>query len=424
MFIDVAKIHVRGGDGGNGAVAFHREKFVAAGGPDGGDGGRGGDVIFVVDDHMSTLLDFKYKRKYIAESGQPGSGKNSSGKGGANLVVKVPRGTLIKDAESGLVIRDMSNEESFVIAKGGKGGYGNAKFATPTRQAPHFAKNGMRGEVGDVVLELKLLADVGLVGFPNVGKSTLLSVVSAARPKIANYPFTTLVPQLGVVRVDEGISYVMADIPGLIEGAANGEGLGHDFLRHIERCRLLVHMVDISGSEGRDPIEDFEAINRELAQFSPRLAVAPQIVAANKSDIAEDKEAYERMRRHVTERGCECYEISAATLTGVDALMKAVWEKLQQLPPVLTYESETTIAVTRGQRTEKVTEIREENGVFVVEGDWLYNLLGSINFSDNESLQYLHRVLHSSGIYDLLEEAGISEGDTVSIYGMQFDYIK
>lgn len=423
MFIDVAKIHVRGGDGGNGAVAFHREKYVAAGGPDGGDGGRGGNVVFVVDDHMSTLLDFKYKRKYIAENGQPGSGKNCSGRGGADLFVKVPRGTLIKDAETGLVIRDMSDGEPFVVAKGGKGGFGNAKFATPTRQAPHFAKNGMRGEAGDILLELKLLADVGLVGFPNVGKSTLLSVVSAARPKIANYPFTTLVPQLGVVKVDEGISYVMADIPGLIEGAANGEGLGHDFLRHIERCRMLVHMVDVSGSEGRDPVEDFEAINRELAQFSPRLAAAPQIVAANKSDLTEDKTAYERLRRHVTDRGCDCFEISAATTLGVDLLMKAVWEKLKELPPILTYESETTIAAKQPQG-EKTTEIRVENGIYIVEGDWLYNLLGSINFSDYESLQYLHRVLHSSGVYEMLEEAGISEGDTVSIYGVEFDYMR
>ena len=424
MFIDKAKIYVKAGDGGNGAVAFHREKYVAAGGPDGGDGGKGGNVIFVVDDHLTTLLDFKYRRKYIAESGKNGFGKNSSGHSGSDLVVKVPRGTLIKDADSGLVIKDMSDGDPLIIAKGGKGGFGNAKFATPTRQAPRFAKNGMRGEEGNIQLELKLLADVGLVGFPNVGKSTLLSVVSAARPKIANYHFTTLVPQLGVVKVDEGVSYVMADIPGLIEGAANGEGLGHDFLRHVERCRMLVHMVDIAGSEDRDPVEDFEAINKELAQFSQRLSEAPQIVAANKSDLLEDKAAFERLKSHVEGRGCTCFEISAATQSGIDELMRAVWDTLRDLPPIMTYDSETTIMAGKPSRGEKITEITVEDGVFKVNGDWLYNLLGSVNFSDYESLQYLHRILHSSGVYGLLEEAGISEGDTVAIYGIEFDYVK
>ncbi len=424
MFIDKAKIHVRGGDGGNGAVSFRREKYVAAGGPDGGDGGKGGDVVFVVDDHLSTLLDFKYKRKYIADRGDNGGGKNCSGRGGENLIVKVPRGTLLKDAETGLVIKDMSDGEPFVAAKGGKGGFGNAKFATPTRQAPHFAKNGMKGESGDIFMELKLLADVGLLGFPNVGKSTLLSVVSAARPKIANYHFTTLTPQLGVIKIDVGVSYVMADIPGLIEGAAEGEGLGHEFLRHVERCRMLVHLVDVAGSEDRDPIEDFEKINYELEKFSPELAKRPQIVAANKSDLAEDDTAFNRLKEHVAKLGYPCYPISAATTEGVDTLMAEVWTMLQEQPPVTTYESETVIASARVGKTEKETIITVENGVYIVEGDWIYNLLGSVNFSDWESLQYLHRVLRTSGVYEMLEEKGIQEHDTVSIYGVQFDYVK
>ena len=291
MFVDIAKIHIRAGTGGNGAVSFHREKYVAAGGPDGGDGGAGGNVVFQVDDNLSTLLDFRYKRKYAAQDGAPGAGKNCTGKSGQDLVIRVPRGTLVKESESGLLLHDMSDGQPFVAAHGGKGGFGNARFATATRQAPRFAKNGMRGEEADVTLELKLLADVGLIGFPNVGKSTLLSVVSAARPRIANYHFTTLQPQLGVVRVDEGVSYVMADIPGLIEGASEGVGLGHEFLRHVERCRLLVHLVDVSGSEGRDPVQDFLTINRELEAFSPELARRPQIVVGNKADLLSGPEA-------------------------------------------------------------------------------------------------------------------------------------
>ena len=304
-FIDKARITVRAGNGGNGAVAFHREKYVAAGGPDGGDGGKGGSIILQVDDNMSTLMDFRYKRKYVAENGVDGQGGRKSGKDGANLVIRVPRGTLVRDAETNEIIQDMSGSEPYVLCKGGRGGWGNMHFATPTRQVPRFAKAGLPGESHDVFLELKLLADVGLIGFPNVGKSTLLSVVSKAQPKIANYHFTTLYPNLGVVWVDEGVSFVMADIPGIIEGASEGAGLGHDFLRHIDRCRLLVHVVDVSGSEGRDPVADFDAINTELEQYSPDLAERPQIVAANKVDIMTDPENLERLRAHVEAKAAQ-----------------------------------------------------------------------------------------------------------------------
>ena len=337
-FIDKARITVRAGNGGNGAVAFHREKYVAAGGPDGGDGGDGGSIIVQVDDNMSTLMDFRYKRKYVAAPGVDGQGGRKSGKDGQSLTIRVPRGTLIRDAETGEIIKDMSDSEPFVLCKGGRGGWGNQHFATPTRQVPRFAKAGLPGESHDVVLELKLLADVGLVGFPNVGKSTLLSVVSKAHPKIANYHFTTLYPNLGVVYVDEGVSFVMADIPGIIEGASEGAGLGHDFLRHIDRCRLLVHLVDVSGSEGRDPIADFDAINAELKQYSPQLAQRPQIVVANKTDLLADPDQLETFRSHVQEAGYEFMAMSAATHQGTRELVQAIARRLAELPPVTVYE--------------------------------------------------------------------------------------
>lgn len=323
MFVDQAKIYIKAGDGGDGAVSFHREKYVAAGGPDGGDGGKGGDIVFVVDDNISNLIDFRYKRKYVAEKGQNGGGKNCSGRNAPDLVVKVPRGTVVKEIKSGRILADLSTDEPAVIAHGGKGGRGNAHFATSTRQIPKFAKPGFRGDEYEVMLELKLIADVGLVGFPNVGKSTLISVVSAAKPKIANYHFTTLTPVLGVVKIEEGKSFVMADIPGLIEGASEGVGLGHEFLRHVERCRLIVHVIDVSGSEGRDPIEDFKAINHELENFSMELAEAPQIVAANKSDMATPEQV-ERLRNYVEDQGLLFYEISAATTKGTKELMYGV----------------------------------------------------------------------------------------------------
>ena len=341
MFVDKVRITVCGGRGGDGAVAFHREKYVAAGGPDGGDGGHGGSVILRVNDNLTTLLDFRYKRKYAAQAGQNGQGRNMSGKRGEPLIIQVPRGTVVRDAETNQVIVDMSTGEDHIIAKGGRGGWGNSHYATATRQVPRFAKVGTKGQERDVILELKLLADVGLVGFPNVGKSTLLSVTSNARPKIANYHFTTLFPNLGVIYVDEGVSFVMADIPGIIEGAAEGAGLGHDFLRHIDRCRLLVHIVDVSGCEGRDPVEDFDAICAELKDYSVDLGDRPMIVAANKTDLLmPESDNLERLRKHVEAAGCEFYEISAGTTQGTKNLMRVIAEKLRTLPPITVYEPE------------------------------------------------------------------------------------
>ena len=421
MFVDVAKIRIKAGDGGAGAVSFHREKYVAAGGPDGGDGGKGGDVIFQVDTNISTLVDFKYKRRYFAPNGGPGRGSNCSGKNAQDLIIYVPKGTVIKHAESGRVMADLSGPEPVVVARGGKGGWGNQHFATPTRQIPRFAKPGLPGEEFEITLELKLLADVGLVGFPNVGKSTLISVVSEAKPKIANYHFTTLTPVLGVVKIAEGKSFVMADIPGLIEGASDGVGLGHEFLRHVDRCRLIVHVVDVSGIEGRDPKADFEAINRELFNFSEELSQRPQIVAANKCDMASP-EQIETFRRFVEEKGLEFFPISAATRQGVDALIGAVAAKLDTLPPIKEYEVEHVpfTEVLDRQRFE----IRVEEGIYVVEADWLKPVLGMVDVDDYESLQYFQRVLRNSGVIDKLEEMGIQEGDTVSILGFDFDYVR
>ena len=368
MFVDKVRIFVKAGSGGNGAVAFHREKYVAAGGPDGGDGGHGGSIVLRVDDTLSTLMDFRYKRKYTAPNGQDGQGARRSGKRGEDLVIKVPRGTVVRDAETGEVIRDMSSSEDYVLCKGGRGGWGNKHFATPTRQVPRFAKSGAPGEEHDVILELKLLADVGLVGFPNVGKSTLLSVTSNAHPKIANYHFTTLYPNLGVIWVEEGTSFVMADIPGIIEGAAEGAGLGHDFLRHIDRCRLIVHMVDVSGSEGRDPVEDFEKINRELAEYSPDLAARPMIVAANKLDLLEpDSDNLARLRAHVEAAGLELFEISAATTQGTRQLVRTIANRLRELPPITVYEAEYVKPLPEAGELEELS-IQHYGDTWVVAG--------------------------------------------------------
>ena len=424
MFVDKATITLIAGKGGNGAIAFHREKYIAAGGPDGGDGGRGGDVIFVADDSMSTLMDFRYKRKYVAGNGVDGQGHLKTGKDGEDLILKVPRGTIVRDKETGTIIQDISGDEPYVLAKGGKGGWGNKHFATPTRQVPRFAKPGMPGQKREVILELKLLADVGLAGFPNVGKSTLLSVVSKAHPKIANYHFTTLYPNLGVVYAKEGVSFVMADIPGIIEGASEGAGLGHDFLRHIERCRLIIHVVDVSGSEGRDPIEDFKAINEELVRYNETLASRPQIVAANKCDIVEDPEMMERFRAYVTEQGYELFEISAATHQGVRELVLAAAEKLSQLPPIQVFEPDYVEPEQEMNGTVDELSITVEDGVYHVEGMWLDRLLDSVNFGDRESVMYLDRTLRNSGLFDRLEEMGINEGDTVSLYELEFEYKK
>ena len=420
-FIDTARILVKSGAGGNGAVAFHREKYVAAGGPDGGDGGRGGDVILQVDERMSTLMDFRYKRKYVAENGGNGAGKQCSGKNGAPLILKVPRGTVVRDAETKEIIVDMSSDEPFVLCRGGNGGWGNKHFATPTRQTPQFAKAGLPGKERTVLLELKLLADVGLVGFPNVGKSTLLSVATKARPKIANYHFTTLFPNLGVVFVDEGVSFVMADIPGIIEGAAEGAGLGHDFLRHIDRCRLLIHIVDVSGSEGRDPVEDFEAINAELKQYSPELAGRKMIVAANKVDIMEDPALLDRLRAHVESQGMELFEISAAAHQGTRELVKRAAQELQQLPPVMVYEP-TYVERPPEVDTNGSVSIEKFDDTWVVEAPWLQQLIASVNFGDFESRNWFDQKLRQSGLFDKLEEMGIQDGDIVSLYDLEFEY--
>lgn len=422
MFIDKAKILIKAGDGGNGAVAFHREKYIASGGPDGGDGGKGGDIVFVVDDGLSTLADFKYKRKYKAPKGGDGSGSRRNGKKAEDLIIKVPRGTVIREAESGAVMSDMSTDESFVAAKGGKGGWGNTHFATPTRQTPRFAKPGQPGEEWEVTLELKLLADVGLLGFPNVGKSSFISVVSEAKPIIADYHFTTITPVLGVVSMGQGSSFVIADIPGLIEGASEGVGLGHEFLRHVERCRMLLHIVDAAGSEGRDPIEDFEKINLELERFNPEIAKCPQIVAANKIDLATD-EQLERLRKYFSENGYEFFEMCAPISEGTKEVINAVAKKLATLPPVKHYESEEIPLEVVMKKQNIGFEIVEDDGIYYIEAPWLMRIISGVNMDDYESLQYLQRVLVSSGIIDALRENGVQEGDTVDIYGFEFDFV-
>ena len=422
MFVDIAKIKIKAGDGGNGAVSFHREKYVASGGPDGGDGGKGGDVVFKVDDNLATLADFRYKRKYKAPNGQPGSGGRRNGKKGEDLVILVPRGTVIREVQSGKIMADMSDDETFIAAKGGRGGWGNPHFATPTRQTPRFAKNGTPGEEWEVSLELKLLADVGLIGFPNVGKSTFISVVSQAKPIIADYHFTTLTPVLGVVSLGEGSSFVMADIPGLIEGASDGVGLGHEFLRHVERCRLLVHVIDAAGSEGRDPIEDFEKINEELKKFNPELAKREQIVVGNKIDLAED-EQIERLQNYFKEHGYAFYTMCAPIVEGTKEIIDAVAAKLAALPAIKKYEKEEIPAEFFEKNKSGKFTVTVEDDVYFVEADWLLKILQRTDLDDYESLQYFQRVLHSSGIIDALVEKGIQEGDTVSIYDLEFHYV-
>ena len=421
-FVDKARITVRSGNGGDGAVAFHREKYVAAGGPDGGDGGRGGNVIFSVDENMSTLMDFRYKRKYVAGNGMPGQGKRCNGRDGEAMIIKVPRGTVIRDTETGAIMHDMSTGEDWIVARGGRGGWGNTHFATPTRQVPRFAKPGLPGESHDITLELKLLADVGLVGFPNVGKSTLLSVVSKAHPKIANYHFTTLFPNLGVVYVDEGVSFVMADIPGIIEGASDGAGLGHDFLRHIDRCRLLVHLVDVSGSEGRDPIEDFDAINAELKEYSEELASRPQIVVANKCDLLEESsDNLERLRRHVEEKGYSVFEISAAAHHGTRELVGECAKRLRELPPIASFEADYIPPEPKVDTSGELT-IEKFDDMWLVEGPWLQRLVATVNFSDYESRMFFDRILRENGVFQRMEEMGVKDGDTVSMYDLMFEY--
>ena len=421
MFIDKARILLKAGRGGDGAVSFHREKYVANGGPDGGDGGDGGSIYLVADDHLSTLTDYKYRRKYEADSGENGRGNRCRGKSADDLILKVPRGTIVREHESGKIMADISGDEPVLICKGGRGGFGNAKFATPTRQIPRFAKTGTQGESYDISLELKLIADVGFAGFPNVGKSTLLSVISNARPKIANYHFTTLSPNLGVVRVGD-TSFVAADIPGLIEGASKGIGLGHDFLRHIERCRLIVHVVDVSGSEGRDPVEDFEQINRELSEFSEELGSRRQIVVGNKIDIA-DSDMREYFASYAKEHDLDYMEISAATTDGTRELVNHCAEILADMPPIKVYEPDF-VKPERGGRNRDFEITRDDdNDEWVIEAPWLERILMQSNVDDYESLMYFQNALSDSGILDRLVELEVQEGDTIRIGDYQFDYI-
>ncbi len=431
QFFDHVKIHIKAGDGGNGAIAFRREKYVSHGGPNGGDGGNGGNIVFRIDKGTNTLLAYRYKHHFTAQNGGNGQGDKFHGATAEDLILTVPEGTIIKDAATGKVIHDMSENggADYICCRGGRGGWGNRHFATSTRQTPMFAKNGTRGEEREVLLELKMIADVGLIGYPSVGKSSLLARISAARPKIADYHFTTLSPNLGVVEVKGGDGFVAADIPGLIDGAAEGAGLGHDFLRHIDRCRLLLHVVDISCFEGRDPIEDVKHINAELEKYSPELATRPQIIIANKCDALDeavvDVQAFEDF---VDENEWEMIYVSAATGEGIQDMIFRVAERLKMLPPITVYESE----VDEGEAYlsdlpgagVKDTVIRQENRTFFVEGDWIYNLMGRINFDDYESLNYFQRVLQNSGVFEMLEERGCKDGDTVSIYEFEFDYVK
>ncbi|MBQ1203950.1 MAG: GTPase ObgE, partial [Loktanella sp.] len=410
MFVDKAIIKIKAGNGGDGAVSFHREKYVAAGGPDGGDGGRGGNIVFVPDDGMNTLSDFRYQRKFSAAHGGNGAANRCFGKSGEDCVIRVPRGTLLYDNETGRLMADMSADEPFIAAKGGRGGWGNNHFATPTRQVPRFAKPGVPGEERELRLELKLLADVGLVGFPNVGKSTLISVVSEAKPEIANYHFTTITPVLGVVRPAPGVSFVMADIPGVIEGASDGVGLGHDFLRHVERCRLLVHVVDVAGSEGRDPLMDFDTINEELEKFNPELASRPMLVAGNKCDLAT-QEQLDAFAQAMEQRGYTYFPLMAPIAHGTDELVKKCGEMLSKLPPVRQFEPEPEVLPSADALRDRSVNITNRDGVFMVEAAWLLQVMRGVRFDEPEGLQYFERVMQSAGVIEALEKAGIQEGD-------------
>lgn len=424
MFVDKAKIFVKAGNGGNGSVSFRREKYVPAGGPDGGDGGRGGSIIIEADGALRTLMDFKYKTKYSAPSGEDGSKKRRAGKNGEDLLLKVPEGTIIRDEKTGLVITDLKNSgDRIVVAKGGFGGKGNQHFANAVRQAPAFAKSGTDGQERWIVLELKMIADVGLLGFPNVGKSTFLSIVTSAKPKIANYHFTTITPNLGVVKTRHGESFVMADIPGIIEGAADGVGLGHDFLRHVERTKVLIHIVDISGIEGRDPIEDFEKINSELKLYNEKLATRPQIVVANKSDLLFDDSIYADFKKNLEDNGYEVFKMSAATREGVDEVIDRVVQVLAESSEIeLVSEDEIYRPEDDVNEDEGLFIEVDENGVYVVKGKELRRIMYSVNFDDVESLQYFQNQMESRGVFDKLRAMGIEDGDSVKIYELEFEF--
>ena len=417
--IDKVAITIKAGKGGDGAVSFRREKYVAKGGPDGGDGGRGGNVIFVVDDGTNTLLDFKNRRKFKAQDGDNGAGRKFAGKSGADLRIPVPRGTVIKDM-AGRVIHDMSDGEPYIAAKGGRGGWGNTHFATATRQVPRFAKEGLAGEEKNLTLELKMLADVGFAGYPNVGKSTLLSVISSAKPKVANYHFTTLSPNLGVISVYDK-TFVAADIPGLIEGASDGAGLGHDFLRHIDRCRLILHIFDISGSERPDPLEDIKKINEELSKYSPDLATRPQILVGNKIDLGYDEAKYEEIKAYAEARNWQLFLIAGEIDEGVSDLLKATAAMLDKLPPIRVYEPE--YVAPEPVREDYSVDITRNGDTFFVKGEWLIKLIERTDFDSYESLQYFQKFLREKGVIQALEDAGIDEGNTVNIYDVEFDFL-
>lgn len=422
MFTDYVKIIVKAGNGGDGAVSFRREKYVAAGGPDGGDGGKGGNVYMEVDQDKNTLIDFRYQKKFKAENGKNGEGANKYGRSGEDLVIKVPRGTIVKDAETGKILADLSElGQKELILSGGRGGKGNSHFATSTRQAPRFSQEGEKGEEKELVLELKLLADVGLLGFPNVGKSTLLSVVTDATPKIADYHFTTLEPNLGVVKSEYGDSFVIADIPGIIEGASQGIGLGIQFLRHIERTRLLLHVIDVSGSEGRNPVEDFNIINEELKKYSEKLSKRKQIIVANKIDSMQDEKPYKDLEKMAKERGLEIYKISAVTGKGVKELMTRVSEVLKTLPKEDLIEIDNKKKIYTLQDEEEIS-VKKENGVYIVSGTAVEKLMRTINLADNESLHYFHRRLNEMGINQRLKELGIHDGDYVQISDYELEW--
>ncbi len=419
-FVDHVKITAKAGNGGNGSMSFHREKFVLNGGPDGGDGGNGGDVLLYADPNMHTLLDFRFKSKYTAENGTDGAAGRCTGKRGEDLIIKVPVGTVLRDAESGAVVADMDQPgETRRILKGGRGGWGNTHFATPTRQAPNFAKPGTKTEVRTFLMELKTIADVGLVGYPNVGKSTILSVVTSAKPKIGNYHFTTLTPNLGIVR-RHGKDFVLADIPGLVEGAAEGVGLGHDFLRHVERTRLLLHVVDIAGSEGRDPIEDFDQINQELQNYG-ELSTRPQVVVCNKMDLTDAEDNLARMKEHVAPLGYPVFAVSAATHQGFDALLDYAADRLEELPPIQHFTEEIDLDEEIKPST---FEVQKDGEVYEVIGSSMERLLDSVNFDDEESMNWFHRTLRRWGVIDALRNAGAQEGDTVRIGDMEFDFVE
>ncbi len=423
-FVDKTDILIKAGKGGNGAVSFRREKYVAKGGPDGGDGGHGGSVVFVVDEGENTLVKFRYKRKFIAENGEDGKGKRCHGKNGEDLVISVPPGTILRDKATQKVIFDLSRDKRFVAAKGGRGGWGNSHFATPTRQIPQFANPGLPGEEREITLEMKMLADVGLIGFPSVGKSTFISRASAARPKIAPYHFTTLSPILGVVSLSEERRFVMADLPGLIEGAGEGAGLGHQFLRHIERCRLFIHLIDAAGSEGRDPIEDIRTINRELASYDPALLQHPQIIAANKEDLGISDETRLALEAECEKNGWKLFYLSAHSGQGVRPIIEEAAKMLSELPALKEYEPEYTPEVKPEEDySTQRTVVTKEGDIWYVEGEWLCRFIQKINFADREQVRYFQKVMKDSGVEDAMQKAGVKDGDTVDIYGIEFDYV-